>query len=67
MAFNLDDYTTVQERSNIFWERYPNGAVALIVTLRLRIVLLRLVGLHLRWLTLVLKSTERAEKKWLGL
>jgi hypothetical protein len=27
MAFNLDDYTTVQERSNIFWERYPNGAV----------------------------------------
>ena len=25
--FNLDDYTTVQERSNIFWERYPNGAV----------------------------------------
>jgi hypothetical protein len=22
MAFNLDDYTTVQERSNIFWERY---------------------------------------------
>jgi hypothetical protein len=27
MAFNLDDYTSVQERSNIFWERYPNGAV----------------------------------------
>jgi hypothetical protein len=27
MAFNLEDYTTVQERSNIFWERYPNGAV----------------------------------------
>jgi hypothetical protein len=27
MAFNLDDYTTVQERSNIFWERYKNGAV----------------------------------------
>jgi hypothetical protein len=27
MAFNLDDYTTVQERSNIFWERWPNGAV----------------------------------------
>ena len=27
MAFNLDDYTTVQERSNIFWERYPNGAL----------------------------------------
>ena len=27
MAFNLDDYTTVQERSNIFWGRYPNGAV----------------------------------------
>ena len=27
MAFNLMDYTTVQERSNIFWERYPNGAV----------------------------------------
>ena len=27
MAFNLDDYTTVQERSNIFWERYPNGAI----------------------------------------
>jgi hypothetical protein len=27
MAFNLDDYTTVQQRSNIFWERYPNGAV----------------------------------------
>jgi hypothetical protein len=27
MAFNLDDYTTVQERSNIFWERYPDGAV----------------------------------------
>jgi hypothetical protein len=25
--FNLDDYTTVQERSNIFWERYKNGAV----------------------------------------
>jgi hypothetical protein len=25
--FNLDDYTTVQERSNIFWERFPNGAV----------------------------------------
>ena len=27
MAFNLDDYTTVQERSNIFWERYKNGAI----------------------------------------
>jgi hypothetical protein len=27
MAFNLEDYTTVQERSNIFWERYKNGAV----------------------------------------
>ena len=27
MAFNLEDYTTVQERSNIFWERWPNGAV----------------------------------------
>jgi hypothetical protein len=27
MAFNLDDYTTVQERSNIFWERYPDGAI----------------------------------------
>jgi len=27
MAFDLSDYTTVQERSNIFWERYPNGAV----------------------------------------
>jgi hypothetical protein len=27
MAFNLDDYTTVQERSNIFWERNPNGAI----------------------------------------
>jgi hypothetical protein len=27
MAFNLDDYTTVQERSDIFWERYKNGAV----------------------------------------
>ena len=27
MAFNLDDYTTVQERSNIFWERFPNGAI----------------------------------------
>jgi len=27
MAFNLDDYTTVQERSNIFWERWPDGAV----------------------------------------
>jgi hypothetical protein len=27
MAFNLEDYTSVQERSNIFWERYPNGAV----------------------------------------
>lgn len=27
MAFNLDDYTTVQERSDIFWERWPNGAV----------------------------------------
>jgi len=27
MAFNLDDYTTVQERSNMFWERYKNGAV----------------------------------------
>jgi hypothetical protein len=27
MAFNLDDYTTVQQRSNIFWERYPNGAI----------------------------------------
>ena len=27
MAFNLEDYTTVQERSNIFWERHPNGAV----------------------------------------
>ena len=25
--FNLEDYTTVQERSNIFWERYKNGAV----------------------------------------
>jgi len=25
--FNLEDYTTVQERSNIFWERFPNGAV----------------------------------------
>ena len=25
--FKLEDYTTVQERSNIFWERYPNGAV----------------------------------------
>ena len=27
MAFNLDDYTTVQERSNIFWERYKDGAI----------------------------------------
>jgi hypothetical protein len=27
MAFNLDDYTTVQERSNLFWERYKNGAI----------------------------------------
>jgi hypothetical protein len=27
VAFNLDDYTTVQERSNIFWERWPDGAV----------------------------------------
>ena len=27
MAFNLDDYTTVQERSNIFWERYQDGAI----------------------------------------
>jgi hypothetical protein len=27
MAFNLDDYTTVQERSNIFWERYADGAI----------------------------------------
>jgi hypothetical protein len=27
MAFNLDDYTTVQERSNVFWERYPDGAI----------------------------------------
>ena len=27
MAFDLSEYTTVQERSNIFWERYPNGAV----------------------------------------
>jgi hypothetical protein len=27
MGFNLDDYTTVQERSNIFWERYPDGAI----------------------------------------
>jgi len=27
MAFNLDDYTTVQERSNIFWEEYPDGAI----------------------------------------
>jgi len=27
MAFNLDDYTTVQERSNMFWERYKNGAI----------------------------------------
>jgi hypothetical protein len=27
MAFNLEDYTTVQERSNMFWERYKNGAV----------------------------------------
>jgi hypothetical protein len=27
MAFNLDDYTTVQERSNIFWERFPDGAI----------------------------------------
>jgi hypothetical protein len=27
MAFNLMDYTTVQERSNIFWERYKNGAI----------------------------------------
>jgi hypothetical protein len=27
MAFDLEDYTTVQERSNIFWERYKNGAV----------------------------------------
>ena len=27
MGFNLEDYTTVQERSNIFWERHPNGAV----------------------------------------
>jgi len=27
VAFNLDDYTTVQERSNIFWERYKDGAI----------------------------------------
>ena len=27
MAFNLLDYTTVQERSNIFWERYKDGAI----------------------------------------
>jgi hypothetical protein len=27
MAFNLDDYTTVQERSNVFWERYADGAI----------------------------------------
>ena len=27
MAFNLEDYTTVQERSNIFWERYKDGAI----------------------------------------
>ena len=27
MGFNLDDYTTVQERSNIFWSRFPNGAI----------------------------------------
>ena len=42
MAFNLDDYTTVQERSNIFWERYPNGAVRtrIIAESEIRIVVL---------------------------
>lgn len=27
MAFNLDDYTTVQERIAEFWERYKDGAI----------------------------------------
>jgi len=27
MGFNLDDYTTVQERIADFWERYPDGAI----------------------------------------
>ena len=42
MAFNLDDYTTVQQRSNIFWERYPNGAVRtrIIAESEIRIVVL---------------------------
>lgn len=27
MAWNLEDYTTVQERIADFWERYPDGAI----------------------------------------
>lgn len=27
MAFNLDDYTTVQERIADFWQKYENGAI----------------------------------------
>jgi len=27
MAFNLDDYTTVQERIAEFWGKYENGAI----------------------------------------